>query len=248
MPDESKIGGACQPFPATRSSLIEGTRSPHTEERRRAFDVLVSVYWKPVYTYIRLHWKKDHELAKDLTQEFFIRLIEKNLLDRFDPGRARLRTYLRVCVDGLVMNEDKAAQRLKRGGDVALLPLALESSEGEWMQLPIAAPRTPEEIFTREFARSLFGLAIERLRRECIAKGRSLHFQLLELYDIDEGGEELTYDDVARRFGLKATDVTNYLAWARREFRRIVLQELRTMTATEEEFRREAQTLLGVKL
>jgi len=248
MPDETRIGGACQPFPATRWSVIEGTRSPHTEERRRAFDVLVSVYWKPVYTYIRLHWKKDHELAKDLTQEFFSRLIEKNLLDRFDPGRARLRTYLRVCVDGLVMNEDKAAQRLKRGGDVALLPLALESSEGEWMQLPIAAPRTPEEIFTREFARSLFGLAIDRLRRECLAKGKSLHFQLLELYDIEEGGKELTYDDVARRFGLKATDVTNYLAYARREFRRIVLEELRTMTATEEEFRREAQTLLGVKL
>jgi RNA polymerase sigma factor (sigma-70 family) len=248
MTDETRIGGASQPFPATRWSVIEGTRSSHTDERQRAFDVLVSVYWKPVYTYIRLHWKKDHEQATDLTQEFFSRLIEKNLLDRFDPSRARLRTYLRVCVDGLVMNEDKASQRLKRGGDVVLLPLAFESSEGEWMRLPIAAPGTPEEIFTREFARSLFGLGIDRLRRECLAKGKSLHFQLLELYDIDEGGKELTYDEVARRFGLKTTDVTNYLAYARREFRRIVLEELRTMTATEEEFRREARTLLGVKL
>ena len=52
---------------------------------------------------------------------------------------------------------------------------------------------------------------------------------------------------MGRRFGIKATDVTNYLAFARKQFRRIVLDELRAMTSGEEEFRREALTLLGVK-
>ena len=71
---------------------------------------------------------------------------------------------------------------------------------------------------------------------------------MLELYDIEEGGKQLTYDEVARRFGIKATDVTNYLSFARKEFRRIVLEELRAMTSSEEEFRREARMLLGVSL
>ena len=71
---------------------------------------------------------------------------------------------------------------------------------------------------------------------------------MLELYDIEEGGKQLTYDEVARRFAIKTTDATNYLAFARREFRRIVLEELRAMTASDEEFRREARTLLGVRL
>jgi RNA polymerase sigma factor (sigma-70 family) len=248
MADDTHIGGVRQQFPSTRWSLIDGTRSTQADERQRALDVLVTAYWKPVYKYIRLHWKKENEEAKDLTQEFFARLVEKRLLDRFEPGRARLRTYLRVCVDGLVMNEDKAAQRLKRGGDVVLLPLDFESAEGELKELPIAAPNGPEELFSREFVRSLFSLAVESLRSECMARGKTIHFQLLEIYDIDEGGRELTYDDVARRFGIKTTDVTNYLAYARKEFRRIVLDELRTMTGTEDEFRREAQTLLGVKL
>jgi RNA polymerase sigma factor (sigma-70 family) len=246
--DDTHIGGVRQHFPSTRWSLIEGTRSVHPDERQRALDVLISAYWKPVYKYIRLHWKKENEEAKDLTQEFFVRLLEKQLLDRFDPSRARLRTYLRVCVDGLVMNEDKAAHRLKRGGDVALLPLDFETAEGELQHQPVAAPDGPEELFSREFARSLFGLALDRLRAECASKGKSLHYQLLELYDIDEGGRDFTYDEVARRFAVKSTDVTNYLAYARKEFRRIVLEELRTMTATDEEFRREAHTLLGVKL
>ena len=61
-----------------------------------------------------------------------------------------------------------------------------------------------------------------------------------------KAGKELTYEQVARQFGLKTSDVTNYLAYARREFRRIVLEQLREMTGSEEEFRREAHTLLGI--
>lgn len=248
LAEDTSIGGARHQFPLTRWSILVGARSAEPEQRQRALDVLVSAYWKPVYKYIRLHWGKENEQAKDLTQDFFTRLIEKQLLDRFDPTKARLRTYLRVCVDGLVMNTDKASQRQKRGGDVALLPLDFESVEGELMHLPVAAPGGPEEFFAKEFARSLFGLAVDRLRDECEARDKSLHFQLLELYDIEEGGKELTYEEVAARFGIKTTDVTNYLSYARREFRRIVLEELRTMTASEEEFRREAATLLGVQL
>jgi len=246
--EDTSIGGARHQFPLTRWSVIEGARSTEPAQRQRALDALVSAYWKPVYKYIRLHWAKENEEAKDLTQDFFTRLIEKQLLDRFDPAKARLRTYLRVCVDGLVMNTDKAAQRQKRGGDVVLLPLDFESAEGECRQLPVAAPGGPEEFFAKEFARSLFGLAVDRLRNECEAKGKALYFQLLDLYDIEEGGKDLTYEEVATRFGIKATDVTNYLSYARKEFRRIVLEELRTMTASEDEFRREAQTLLGARL
>ena len=248
MSDDTSIGGAQQQFPLTRFSVIEGSRSEHPIERQRALDVLISAYWKPVYKYIRLHWNKDNEPAKDLTQDFFARLIEKRLLDRFDPSKARLRTYLRVCVDGLVMNTDKAAQRQKRGGEIDFSPLDFESAEGELLELPLAGSDSPDDFFAREFARSLFGLAVDRLRKELEDKGKAAHFQLLELYDIEEGGKELTYAEVARRFGIKPTDVTNYLAYARREFRKIVLEELKAMTADEEEFRREAQTLLGVRL
>lgn len=247
MAYDSNMGDGGQ-FPRTRWSVIEGARSVHTEERQRALGVLVSAYWKPVYKYIRLHWNKENEDAQDLTQDFFARLLEKQLLDRFDPSRARLRTYLRVCIDGLVMNADKFSQRLKRGGEVAFWALDFESAEGELSKTQVSPPGNPEEMFAHEFARSLFGLAVDRLRRECEANGKETHFRLLELYDIEEGGKELTYEQVAQRFGIKVTDVTNYLAFARREFRRIVLEELRTMTATEDEFRREAQTLLGVKL
>src|SRR4029077_16573493 len=43
----------------------------------------------------------------------------------------------------------------------------------------------------------------ERLRHECEPRDNQIHFRLLELYDIDEGGKELTYEQVAGQFGLK---------------------------------------------
>ena len=138
----------------------------------------------------------------------------------YDPQRARLRTFLRVCVDHLVANEDKAARRLKRGGDAQFLPLDFESAEGELQQVEIPSPDSMEDFFEREWVRSIFSLSLERLREECQQRGKVVHFRLLEFYDIDEAGKEFTYEEVARQFSLKTSDVTNYLAFARREFRR----------------------------
>src|SRR3954469_21638575 len=98
-------------FPPTRHSAVEAVRNGDAEERARALETLASVYWRPVYGYLRLRWRKEHEEAADLTQELFAEVLAKELIARFDPARARLRTYLRVCIDGLVANRGKAALR-----------------------------------------------------------------------------------------------------------------------------------------
>ncbi len=93
--------------------------------------------------------------------------------------------------------------------------------------------------------RSAFALAVDRLRAACEASGRTRHFALFEAYDLEEG-ERVTYRDLALRHGLTETTVTNHLAAVRRQFREIVLDTLREVTASEREFRAEARALLGV--
>jgi RNA polymerase sigma factor (sigma-70 family) len=235
-------------FPATRWSVIVSARSAHVEERQRALDVLIAAYWKPVYKHIRLKWNKDAEAAKDLTQEFFSRMLERDFFASFDPARAHLRTFLRVCADRFVMNRNEAEARMKRGGEFQFVPLDFETAEDEVRLLELPASESVDDFFAREWVRSLFELAVEQLRAECDAKGKSLHFQLMVMYDIEEGGQSLTYEDVARRYGIKLSEVNNYLSSVRREFRRIVLEQLRLSTATEEEFRSEARALLGIEV
>jgi len=248
VPDDTGIGQGGDRFPSTHWSAIEAARSSDPQERRRAYETIVAAYWKPVYKYVRIHWRRSNEDAKDLTQGFFTRLLEKDDLAAYDPERARLRTFVRVCVDRFVQNADKEARRLKRGGG-ALTSLDFEAAEGELARMHPQAPDSPDELFEKEWIRSLFGLAVDDLRTECDRAGRSTHFRLFELYDLEgEDGTRRSYRDLAGEFGLKVTDVTNYLASARRGFRRHALARLRDMTASEEEFRREAQALMGVEV
>jgi RNA polymerase sigma factor (sigma-70 family) len=237
-------------FPLTRCSVLEAARSSNHAERARAMDTLCAAYWKPVYKYIRLRWNRPAADAQDLTQGFFIQLLERHLLEKFDPAKSRLRTYLRLCADSFVINEQKAATRQKRGGHLAHVPLDFSSAEQE---LGSAAPLDPasipspeslEDFFEKEWIRGLFELAVEDLRKHCQTSERERTFHLFEAYDLS-GDETVSYEKLAQEYGIPATDVTNALSWARREFRRVALTRLRELCASEEEFHREARAVFG---
>jgi len=246
LTDDTSIGGRSRGFPATRWSAVLAARSSNTAERSRGLEAIAAAYWKPVYKYIRIHWGKSNEEAKDLTQEFFARLLERDYLEKYDPTRARLRTYLRTCVDGLIANEQRSMRRIKRGGQAVLLSFDFDAAEDDFASVTAPGAESPEEFFEKEWVRSVFSLAVERLRRECEQHNRGQHFRLFELYDLEGGKERRTYEELARELGLSVTDVTNYLSVVRREFRHVLLDLVREMTASEEEFRREARALFGV--
>jgi len=247
MSDELESRNACPSergvFSTTHWSVVLAAGQRESVRSAEALEFLCRQYWPPVYAFIRRRGHQPDD-AQDLTQEFFARLIEKDFLASYDTARARLRTFLRTCVDALVANEERASSRLKRGGRAVLLPLDFELAEGELARSAQPSPADPEVFFEKEWVRSLFGLALEQLQSECQARGREKHFRLFETYDLEDSGERrISYEDLAREYRIEATDVTNHLALARREFRRITLDLLREMTAGEEEFRREARSL-----
>ena len=234
-------------FPPTRASIVEAARSGDAGERARALETLVAAYWRPVYRHVRRKWGKEHEEAADLTQDFFAQLLERDLLARFDPGRARLRTYLRVCVDGLVANAAKAAGRQKRGGATVHLSLDFDGARDALDRAASSREESPEREFEKEWARSVLSLGLARLDAELAGRGKGVTGRLFAIYDLGaEGDPPPAYADLARRFAVSVADVTNGLSLARREFRRIVLALLREMTGSDEEYRLEARALLGI--
>ena len=247
MASDTEIGGPRGRFPTTRRSAVLGMRSHEAAERERSFDALVAAYWKPVYKHIRLRFGRSNEDAKDLTQGFFLRVLEKDFFAGFDPTRARFRTFLRTCLEGYLANEHQAELRLKRGGGAVLLSLEFEQADGELATREIASPETIERAFEEEWVRSLLGLAVDALEAECRETGKEIPFRLFERYELDPDPGRITYHDLAQEFALPVTTVTNHLAHARREFRRILLDKLRELTASDAEFRMEARALLGIE-
>ena len=103
---DTAIGGNRDRFPSTQVSLIASAAGePLAMER------VVALYWKPVYKFIRLKFRKDNEAAKDLTQGFFASAMERDFFQRFDPAKAGFRTYLRLAVERFA----KASSRSRLG-------------------------------------------------------------------------------------------------------------------------------------
>ena len=228
------------PFPTTRRSVILALASGDAEERTRAFDTLAACYWKPLYKYARVAFHRSREDAEDLTQGFFARAFEKESLAAYDAGKASFRTFLRLLFDRFASNEWKAEQRMKRGGGA--VHLDFDAAEAELGRESVTA--TPEEYFQREWVRSVFGVALDRLRAACEAEGKQKQFAVFETYDLDDD-RGVSYRELAVRFDIPESQVTNHLAAMRRRFRETVLDALREVTATEQELRAESRALLG---
>jgi RNA polymerase sigma factor (sigma-70 family) len=233
-------------FPPTHHSLLLAARCDDPAERSLAVEAITTVYWRPVYKYVRLKWHISREDAADFSQEIFAQLLEKNFLDSYDRRKGRLRTFLRTCVDRLFMNQMRDSTRHKRGGGIPHVSLDFEGAERELATIP--GSESPEARFDKDWIRSLFALGLQRLKAGCESGGKMVHFELFELHDLQDADPKPSYEELARKFGLATTDVTNYLSFARREFRRCVLDQLRQMTISDQEFQREAQVLLGVDI
>lgn len=230
-------------FPDTRPSIVRDALDADPEARARALEAIARAYWTPIHAYIQLRWHVDPEAARDATQEFFAQALNRGLFHRYDPARSRFRTYLRLCLDSFLVNEAKARGRLKRGGGGVHLDLDDVADI-----VPSPDRRAHDELFDREWMRALFAQAVDALRAQCERTGKGVQFAVFHRYDIEEAGAERrsTYAELAEAFDLPVTQVTNYLAWSRRQLRERVLEALRAQCGSEEEFRSEAQQVFGV--
>lgn len=233
-------------FPSTRRSVVAALAGDDDVALREAWEALARGYWRPVYAYLRHHWRADHDDAQDLTQEFFARAQDKSFFSGYDPGRARFRTFLRICLDRFVLREHESASRLKRGGGAPLV--SLDGGDLARAAVEPADPGAdPELQFQQEWVRALFADAVESMRARMAVRGRSIPFEVFVAYDLEGPGapERPSYESLAQRHQISVTQVTNHLSAMRREFRREVLARLRALTGSEEEFRAEARDLLG---
>jgi RNA polymerase sigma factor (sigma-70 family) len=219
-------------------------RGADVEARQQAFDTLVVAYWKPIYKYVRVRWRASPEDAEDTTQAFLAAAFEKQFFDRFDPDKARFRTFLRVCLDRFVQNQVKAASREKRGGGQRIVSLDFVTAEGELRQHEPADAADVDQFFRQEVVRALFARAVAEVRDDYDRRGKATIFRLFERYDL-EGEEGLTYAALAEASGMPVTQITNHLAAIRRAFRAAALDRLRELTASDEEYRAEARDLFG---
>src|SRR4029077_8519893 len=134
-------------FPATAWSLLSRLRDPKDPRVQAYLNRMIETYWRPIYKYVRLAWKRSNEDAKDLTQAFFIHLLEGDLLARADPERGNFRKLLLASLRNFLANEARAGHAQKRGGGRVIVSLDAETEEGG-----LPDPADPQEAFEGQWA------------------------------------------------------------------------------------------------
>lgn len=157
-------------FQTTCWTLVLTAGSGAPEDRGAALERLCRAYWPPAFAYIRRRGHGEEE-ARDLTQEFFARLLEKNWLESADRERGKFRSFLLIMLKRFLANEHDFRTREKRGGGVATLSL-------DWSEAPDVpdSSETPEQAFDRRWALTVMHRAAEKLRGEAEAAGRAALF------------------------------------------------------------------------
>jgi RNA polymerase sigma factor (sigma-70 family) len=234
-------------FPITQQSVLERIRSSDSQVRQVAFGDLAEGYWRPSYHYLRLHWRLSPETAEDAVQAFFTTAFEKGYVEKYDPAKAKFRTFLRMCLDRFVQNLQKAERAGKRGGAAAHVALDFPGAERELAAVSARDVGDVERFFHDETIRFLFTRTVDAMRRLYEREGRSVVFRVFEAHDLRPAAGA-TYASVAASLGVTATTVNNHLHAARRRFRELALGHLRTIVATDDEFRAEARELFGIDI
>lgn len=229
-------------FPKTRWSAIRDAVDPASPTRSRSLEEVAATYWRPVYAYLRRKWGRSHEDARDLTQDFFVALCEKDFLEKLDPGRGRFRAYLMAALDNFTRMNHRWQSRQKRGGGVGHVPI--EIGEG----FEPAFGDSPEQVFLREWARSILEGALREMEAHYRARGQESHYRVFAAYDLERGpGEKASYEALAGRFRLGLSDVKNILYAARVKLREIVLAKVRDTVTTDDEAAAEMRELFGAE-
>ena len=248
------MGQGPRAFPTTHWSGILEIRARSQETARRLVEGLLQQYWAPVYGYVRAAGGLTVEDAKDLTQAFFARFLEKELLAQLDPSRGSFRGFLKRSVRNFLVDAKRAEGARQPRGERNLIPI------GDWHEVDVPANVEPEDLFDREWTRSVLRTAVAELESRMEAREQSVAFQAFRAYcladselhtegvsEVDPPREgKLTYATLGEELGVTENAIRKGLERCRRELRKIVEERVLEYVTGEEEAEEEMRLLLGI--
>lgn len=215
-------------FATTNWSLILRAADGDDAEAELAMALLCEAYWYPVYAFVR---RQGHPAAdaEDLTQGYFARFLEKGFIREVRPEHGRFRAFLFVSVKNFLHNERDRVRAQKRGGGRRLVSLDAVTAERNY-EPRVAEGTTPEDLFERSWAQTVFDRVLDQLEQQASRRGREARMARLRPFLV---GAETTgaYAEVAAEWGVGESAVRAAVHRLRKDFAGRLREEVaRTVT------------------
>jgi RNA polymerase sigma factor (sigma-70 family) len=228
-------------FPTTRWTLVVAAGDPQRKEARSALVSLCDGYWYPLYAYVRRRGYPADQ-AQDLTQEFFVRVLDGRYLDRADPEKGRFRAFILTSLKFFLADEADRHRAQKRGGG-NVLSLEISFGEERYQRDP-AHNETPERIFERRWALSVLDRVVEKLRNEFVHHGRPEHFERLKVFLL--GQSDAPYAALAGEMNTSEGALKVAIHRLRKRYRELFRQEIADTVGDPAEVESELRFLAAV--
>lgn len=223
-------------FPATSWTMVLDAGD------ETALANLCKLYWYPVYAYVR-HKGYSREDAEDLTQGFFVRLLQRPDLAEVDRDQGKLRTYLLTAMGNHLTSFHRKEKAEKRGGGREMLSIDYERAEKRYQNEPQDA-QTPEALFERRWATTLLESVMRTLAQEQISKGKGEQFALLGRYITFKSGEA-PYSEVAATLAVSEGNARIMVHRLRQRYGELLKEHVASTVEDEAMVRDELQHLMA---
>lgn len=230
------------PFPSTHWTTVLMAGENGSTQAHDALGRLCGKYWYPLYVYVRRRGYS-HAEGQDLTQEFFSRLLEGNLVRLAKRERGKFRSFLLSSLNNFLINEWKKERAQKRGGGRVTFFSELEGADERW-RLDAALRTEPEEAFDESWALAVLRQAFARLHAEWTGQGREDLFQKLKPFLL--GDADGPYREVARHVGVSEGAIKVGVHRLRRRLRELLNEEIRHTVADPSEIHDETRHFIRV--
>ncbi len=228
-------------FPNTSWGLVLSTRAD--DGGRHALEALCARYWRPIYASLRRQGSSPDD-AEDLTQGFFLHLIEHDTVGRADPQRGRFRSFLLGSLRWFLANDRERERALKRGGGSVFVPIDVSEIEAG-MRFDAREEVSLDLQFDRQWAHAIVKNALDALGAEYASHGQSDEYGALRPC-LDPAAESPSYAILAERLDRKEDAIKVAVHRMRKRFREMLHVEIGCTVATEREIEDELAYLRDV--
>ena len=230
-------------FATTHWSVVAQSALTDVPDAANALAKLCEMYWPPIYSFIRRRGYAPPD-AKDLTQSFFAFFLRTKAYARTDQLHGKFRSFLLASVKNFLADNWDREQAIRRGGGYQFVSLDQDTAE-TFYDPPSASDSTAERLFELRWAKSLTAGALNSLRQELQAEGKTKLFEQLKNFLI--GGTVLpSYDEASARMGIPRATVKTHVHRLRQRYREIVRREVARTVSSPHEIDEELHYLCNI--
>jgi RNA polymerase sigma factor (sigma-70 family) len=249
-PDHHTQVGDVGQFHTTRWSAVLLSAQSQAPGSQTALAELCRIYWYPIYSFVRRRGFGPQD-AQDLTQGFFLRLLDHKALRQVSPVKGKFRSFLVASLQNYLLDEADSARCLKRGGNIEFVPLDVRSAEDRYRLAPLDF-LTADKVFDARWAMTLLHEAMGRLHKEYAAQGKASIFETLKPFiDPINSKAALSYEQVANALQVSAGSVKKLIFRLRKQYASVLREEVgRTVSGpgeVDEEIHSLCQALLATE-